>query len=115
MPRLVYLAGLAFLLVAGAFLLTDALLWAPGVTEANLSRIQPGMTRRQVEARFGRPGGPIKFDPLNREKKREMLGWINPEGLAWVVFDHLDRVVGAGFFPHDSPEYPLFVHYYLRR
>ncbi len=56
MPRLVYLTGLALLLLAGAFLLTDKLLWPPGVTEANLLRIRVGMTLGEVEAILGEPG-----------------------------------------------------------
>jgi len=44
--------GLA--LVALAFLMTDALLWEPGVTEANVRHIRIGMTRDQVRAIMGR-------------------------------------------------------------
>ena len=45
MPRLVYLSGAGLALVALAFVLTDSLLWEPGVTEANVRRIRPGMRR----------------------------------------------------------------------
>src|SRR5262245_55803841 len=56
MPRLVYLSGVGLLLLAGAFLLTDrALSLWPGVTEANVRRVRPGMTSHQVEALLGRP------------------------------------------------------------
>ena len=55
MSRLVYLLGVGIALVAGAFLLTDALLWRPGATEANARRIREGMTLGEVEAIMGRP------------------------------------------------------------
>ena len=48
-----WLAGLA--LVVGALLLTDALLWAPGLTEGNVRRIRPGMSLAEVEALLGGP------------------------------------------------------------
>ncbi len=67
MPRLVYLTGLALLLLCGAFLLTDALLspW-PGVTEANPRRVSVGMNVKEVEAIFGGPGAtgrPVSWIP----------------------------------------------------
>jgi len=43
-----WLAGVA--LVVSALLLTDALLWEPGLTEGNVCRIRPGMTLEEVEA-----------------------------------------------------------------
>jgi hypothetical protein len=48
-----WLAGVA--LVVGALLLTDRLLWEPGLTEDNVHRLWPGMTLAEVEAL---PGGP---------------------------------------------------------
>jgi hypothetical protein len=45
---LLWLAGVA--LVVGALLLTDALLWRPGLTGGNVRRIRPGMTLEEVEA-----------------------------------------------------------------
>ncbi len=67
MPRTVFLLGVALFLMALAFLATDALLWRPGVTEANARRIRPGMTLAQAEAILGseshvivrRPRGPV--------------------------------------------------------
>jgi hypothetical protein len=50
---LLWLAGLA--LVVGALLLTDRLLWTPGLTEDNVRRIRPGMTLVEVEALLGGP------------------------------------------------------------
>ena len=54
MPRLVFLLGLALAAVALAFVATDALLWRPGLTEANARRIREGMTLREVEGLLGR-------------------------------------------------------------
>ena len=48
-----WLAGLA--LVVGALLLTDRLLWQPGLTEDNVRRLRPGMTLAEVEALLGGP------------------------------------------------------------
>jgi hypothetical protein len=48
---LLWLVGLA--LVVGALLLTDQLLWQPGLTEDNVRRLRPGMTLAEVEALLG--------------------------------------------------------------
>ena len=50
---MLWLAGVA--LVLGALLLTDRLLWQPGLTEDNVRRIRPGMTLAEVEALLGGP------------------------------------------------------------
>jgi hypothetical protein len=42
-------------LVALALLLTNRLLWQPGLTEDNVRRIRPGMTLAEVEAPLGGP------------------------------------------------------------
>jgi hypothetical protein len=54
--RRVYLLGVAVMLVGVAFRVTDRLVCPPGVTEANVGRVRPGMTLRQAAARLGRPG-----------------------------------------------------------
>ena len=43
------------MLVVVALLLTDWLLWEPGLTEDNVRRIRPGMTLAEVEALLGGP------------------------------------------------------------
>jgi hypothetical protein len=48
---LLWLSGLA--LVALALLLTDRLLWQPGLTQDNVRRIRQGMTLAEVEALLG--------------------------------------------------------------
>src|SRR5262245_51712686 len=50
---LLWQAGLA--LVALALLLTDRLLWVPGLTEGNERRLRPGMTLAEVEELLGGP------------------------------------------------------------
>jgi hypothetical protein len=61
------LAGVA--LVALALLLTDRLLWRPGLTEANVRRIRPGMTLAEAAAGRGHPlPGPLA-------RLRAWLGW----------------------------------------
>ena len=52
---LLWLAGLA--LVVAALLLTDRLLWRPGLTEGNVRRLRPGMTLAEVEAPAEAPRG----------------------------------------------------------
>jgi hypothetical protein len=47
------LVGVA--LVVGALLLTDRLLWQPGLAEDNVRRLRPGMTLAEVEALLGGP------------------------------------------------------------
>ncbi len=61
MSSRVYLLGIAMVLVALAFVITDGVLGSgPGVTEANVRRIRVGMTLQEVEAILGGPGkGPV--------------------------------------------------------
>jgi hypothetical protein len=78
---LLWLAGLA--LVVSALLLTDRLLWHPGLTEANVRRLRPGMTLAEVEALLGGPaketidwqaeGGP---SPARRARRHRL--WQAP-------------------------------------
>jgi hypothetical protein len=56
MSRRTYLLVVSGLtLVVCALLLTDRLLWRPGLTEDNVRRVRPGMTLAEVEALRGRP------------------------------------------------------------
>ncbi len=46
MSKHVYLAGVALFLVTVAFLVTDELVWRPGVTEANVRIVNYGRWRK---------------------------------------------------------------------
>ena len=99
MPRRAYLlcfAGLA--LVVGALLLTDHLLWQPGLSEENVKRIQPGMTLKQVEALLGGPAtGTVDMrpaDPTEERGYRWLRRW-KAEGAAVDVQFTADGLVAA--------------------
>jgi hypothetical protein len=98
-PRLVYLAGVALLLVAGAFLLTDAMLPpAPGVTERNVRRIKNGMSLARVKEILGEKRMLLVYDPLGRWEAKVMLGiWRGEGGSAWIQFDRFEQVHGSYF------------------
>src|SRR5262249_6453326 len=83
MPRraLLWLAGLA--LIAGALLLTDRLLWQPGLTEDSVRRIPPGMTLAEVEALLGGPAADSFEMPADYLTFRWQREWR--EGNADVV------------------------------
>jgi hypothetical protein len=93
MSRGVYLLGVGIVLVAGAFLLTDALLWRPGVTEANVRRIRPGMQRTEVEAVLGRQNGGTII--MGGHPRIEF--WEGACGVANVQFDRHGRTLAAQF------------------
>jgi hypothetical protein len=66
---LLWLAGLA--LVVGALLVTDSLLWEPGLSEKNLKRLRAGMTPADVEELRGgalRPRGRGGRNPYDEGK-----------------------------------------------
>ncbi len=88
----VYCTGLALLLVAGAFLLTDVLLWQPGVTATNVQRIRRGMTVAEVEALLGAPArrGPgVSWLPQGLPAGEPLFGpeWTGPGLTVRVWFD----------------------------
>jgi hypothetical protein len=76
-----WLAGVA--LVVGALLLTDWLLWEPGLTEENLHHIRPGMTLVEVEALLGGPAAEAVEMPADYRVFRWQREWR--EGGASVV------------------------------
>jgi hypothetical protein len=106
MSRGVFLLGVGIVLLAGAFLLTDRLLFTPGVTEANVRRIRPGMSVQQVE---GLLGGPAKSTRRNGCSGRGPLPWwgcwVGSEGFATVHFDPHGRAVD-GRFDWNQPRPP---------
>ena len=94
MPRLVYLTGLAMLLLVGAFLLTDWLLWEPGVTERNVRLVKPGVALERVEGLLGKhprsgeqPDGPDHQMPLILDGRLLGCSWSGPEGVVFVLVD----------------------------
>jgi hypothetical protein len=86
MPRRVYLLGVGLALVALAFVLTDALLWRPGVTEANAKRIREGMTLAEVEAITGRPAD-FRCPPTQFGRPIGYGEWDGEGGTIVVDFD----------------------------
>jgi hypothetical protein len=108
MSRRVYLLGVGVALVAGAFLLTEALLWRPGVTEANMRRVRPGMKQARVETLLG---GPPKCRGVLRSVRVDAEGevifpeqgsytalWVGPDGQIRVDFGPAGDVVSAQFW-----------------
>jgi hypothetical protein len=64
MPRFIYLLGLGLALIGLALAVTDWVIGpAPGVSEANVRRIKPGMTVKDVEAILGRDWDWLAFHP----------------------------------------------------
>src|ERR1051326_560269 len=64
MSKQVFFSGVAVYALTVAFLLTDQLLWEPGVSQASVRRIRPGMTLAEVEAILGGPS-----DSASRAKR----------------------------------------------
>ena len=101
MSRRTYLlvvAGLA--LVALAMLLTDRLLWAPGLTADNMRRVRPGMTLAEVEELLGGPATvTVDLHPVapGEERGYRWLRHWKAEGAAVdVTFFEDGRVMTAG-------------------
>src|SRR5438105_8434205 len=87
-----WLAGLA--LVVLALLLTDRLLWQPGLTEDNVRRIRPGVTLAEVEALFGGPAADTFEMPADYPAYRWQRHW-RAEGAAVDVQFFADETVMA--------------------
>jgi hypothetical protein len=83
----VFLLGVALCLLTLAFLLTDRLVYPPGITEANVRRIRPGMRVADVEALLG---GKARIGPAFHL-------WVGEEGEAVVKIGADGRVEWAGF------------------
>jgi hypothetical protein len=91
---LLWLAGLA--LVVCALLLTDRLLWAPGLTEDNVRRIRPGMTLAEVEALLG---GPASWEmDMSEGQGGAELGyrWLRHRSAEGAAVDVQFRADGRG-------------------
>jgi hypothetical protein len=106
MSRTTYFLGVGIVLVAGAFLLTDRLLWRPGVTEANVRLIRPGMTVQQVEGLLGGPANLIRRRSCGRSGPCSCdLFWAGADGVAILLFDQHGRAVD-GRFDWNQPRPP---------
>ena len=82
-------------LVALALLLTDRLLWRPGLTEDNVRRLRPGMTLAEVEALLGGPAADTFEMPADYPAYRWKREW-RAEGAAMDVQFFADgRVMSA--------------------
>jgi hypothetical protein len=98
MPKLVYLSGVGLTLVALGFVITEAALGPrPGVTEANVRRIKPGMMKEEVEAILGGPGQWMGMD--GRSHCRWVTyDWSGPAGRVYVTFFSWDSGSEGGHF-----------------
>jgi hypothetical protein len=106
MSRWVFLLGVGVMLVALAFVVTyRALGPKPGVTEANVRRLKPGMTVREVETILGakarvlaRAGDCCKnaLAPDPSPSPWVALSW-GEDGMALVYFDERDHLERAEF------------------
>jgi hypothetical protein len=90
---LLWFAGLA--LVVGALLLTDRLLWQPGLTEDNVRRIRPGMTLAEVEALLGGPAADTFEMPADYPAYRWQREWRAEGAAVDVQFTGDGRVTAA--------------------
>ncbi len=99
MPRWVFLLGVGLLLVAVAFVVTCEVLGPkPGVTEANVRRIKPGMTVAEVDVLLGVPGMHLG-DWVGR-----MTVWYGGDGQAVAWLDDDDKVSRVEFRPAQGAE-----------
>ena len=97
MSRRVFLLGVAIAMVALVFAATDAaLVPAPGVTEANVRRIKPGMTLREVEAILGTRWALLC---TTSTVLPENCLWDGPEGRVQVVFTFVGLAEGDWWNP----------------
>ncbi len=112
----VYCSGLALLLLTGAFLLTDRLLYPPGPTERNVRRIRPGMTLATVEGLLGGRATrettldellcyspPLTITAEEYVRYSRWRWWDGLAGKALVYFSLDGKVTEARFEPTSFP------------
>jgi hypothetical protein len=96
-----WLAGLA--LVALALLLTDRLLWQPGLTEDNVRRLRPGMTLAEVEALLGGPAADTFEMPADWPAYRWRRKWKDRAAWGEAHFRADGRAMAGGGRGHPRP------------
>jgi hypothetical protein len=87
-------------------LLTDALLWRPGLTESNVRRIRPGMPLAEVEALLGGPAAEAVEMPADYPAYRWQREW-REDGASVVVQFFEDGTVMAAAGGRAAPPGPL--------
>jgi hypothetical protein len=106
MSRRVYLLGVGLALVALGLAFTDwALGLQPGVTEANVKRIKPGMTVAEAEALLG--GAAKTAQRADRCGDDWTRTWEGPAGGAHVLSSADGRVRYAAFSSNPNGPQPL--------
>jgi len=80
------------ILVVGIGLTALLVAPTPGISDANISRIRPGMSRKQVHEILGGPAQQTKMYNAGRDW---VDIWVGEEGKARVLFQAY-RVVGSG-------------------
>jgi len=104
MSRRVYLLDMGLALVALALAVTDwALSLRPGVTEANVKRIRPGMTLAEVEGILGSKWL-LSYAPGASGSRASVYLWRKSDRGAFVVFGDDGAVASAGFQRADVPD-----------
>src|SRR5205823_12125574 len=83
-----------------ALLLTDRLLWQPGLTQDNVRRIRPGMTLAEVEELLGGPATETidwqaEGEPISPLRVRWQRNWQAEGAAVDVQFTTDGRVMAA--------------------
>jgi hypothetical protein len=109
MSKLVFSVGLAITVLSVAFVSLDWMLTPlPGLTNSNVHRVLPGISRQQVERILGVP-------PNAEFNQRRTALWDNGKAVIIVEYDDEGRTLSAKMIPWDkqSEQSGLFDH--LRR
>ena len=99
----VYLLGVGLALVALALAVTHERLgpW-PGVTEANVKRIKPGMTMREVEGILG-GAGRERVTITEGGRDVSAFQWTGPGAVVYVLFDEPGPALRPGLDSSAAP------------
>jgi hypothetical protein len=109
MSRYVYVSGIALIVLALAFRLTDSLLSRAlsGVTASNVQRIRVGSTLAEVQALLGRPANEERL-PSPSDRGGLAIGMSSGvQALdSWVCVTSLKTVLSAGVGPGTFTDHP---------